>query len=164
MMASLRFSPGTNTAVDLQNPLTLYLECLSTTIGHYRVFWWQLSAGWVRSQGFAIGSPTTGCIVFRPRSDLTFEMGIGLGGHGRGWVRPASAGKICPRVEAKKWTTSFCGDIFVTRTFLRSCISVDKAWLKQSIIMSGNFLVPTWLRGSRDELLDNNSAFNCKNF
>ena len=92
-----RFRFLENTSGNLPDLSTLYLERLSTTIGDYRVFWWRLSAGWVLSHRFALRSRPALAVL---KSDQDQEMGVGLGGHGRGWVRAASAGRQLRRDQS----------------------------------------------------------------
>ena len=117
-----------------------------TSVHNYRrlsSIWWRLSAGWVLSHRFALRSRPALAVL---KSDQDQEMGVGLGGHGRGWVRAASAGRQLRRDQSWKVRDRI--------TFLRSCIAVDKAGLKESIIMSGYFSASTnWQGVSHNEPL-----------
>ena len=71
-----------------------------TSVHNYRrlsSIWWRLSAGWVLSHRFALRSRPALAVL---KSDQDQEMGVGLGGHGRGWVRAASAGRQLRRDQS----------------------------------------------------------------
>ena len=67
------------------------------------------------SQRFALGSRAAP-VELSSRQDQTknLKMGVGLGGHGRGWVRAASAGRHLSRDQSCKLKNFVIADIVET--------------------------------------------------